>query len=121
MESNLERMNKNKKGKPFTFHNSFILAINHMRLCFHLLYRPTEGVIKTTGKSLPSHSSYGHICKRINKLNIESNCSSNSNIDDDYIIIAVDSTGIKVTNRDQWIPYKWGSRKKGYLKFMLLL
>jgi len=24
---------------------------------------------KVTGKNLPSHPSYGHICKRVNKLN----------------------------------------------------
>ena len=38
--------------------------------------------------------------------------------DDDDIIIAVDSTGIKVTNRGQWMFDKWGVRnkKKGYLK-----
>ncbi len=36
--------------------------------------------------------------------------------DDDLIIIAADSKGIKVTNRGQWMSYKWGSRKKSYLK-----
>ncbi|MGK4277554.1 transposase, partial [Escherichia coli] len=33
------------------------------------------------------------------------------------IIIAVDSTGIKVTNRGQWMNKKWNiGTKKGYLK-----
>ena len=35
---------------------------------------------------------------------------------DDYIIIAIDSTGIKVTNRGQWLRDKWNIKKKGYLK-----
>ena len=39
---------------------------------------------------------YGHICKRINRLNVN---IKNNNIDDDDLIIAADSTGIKVTNR----------------------
>ena len=34
---------------------------------------------------------------------------------DDYIIIAIDSTGIKITNRGQWLKDKWNIRK-GYLK-----
>jgi hypothetical protein len=38
----LERMNKNKKGKPFTFPNSFILAAVYIRYSFHLPYRQTE-------------------------------------------------------------------------------
>jgi hypothetical protein len=41
----------------------------------------------------------------------------NVGIDDDFVIIAaVDSTGIKVTNRGQWIQDKWNAEKKRYLK-----
>jgi len=97
-------MNKNKKGKPFEFPDSFILAIGYIRYSFRLPYRQTEGVINVTGKSLPSKPSYGHICKRINKLNVNINDGSVKKDDDDrYIIIAIDSTGIKVTNRGQWM------------------
>ena len=97
-------MNKNKKGKPFIFPDSFILFIGYIRYSFHLPYRQTEGIIKATGKTLPEKSpSYGHICKRINKLNVNINNGRVKNDDDDdddgYIIIAADSTGIKVTNR----------------------
>ena len=48
-----------------------------------------------------ANPSYGHICKRINKLNI--NIKKDNTDDDEYIIISVDSTGIKVTNRGQWM------------------
>ena len=34
----------------------------------------------------------------------------------DYIIIVIDSTCIKVTNRGQWMREKWKIRKKGCLK-----
>ena len=36
--------------------------------------------------------------------------------DDDNIIIAIDSTGIKITNRGQWMQDKWKAEKKSYLK-----
>jgi hypothetical protein len=112
-DSELERMNENKKGRPFTFPNSFIVAIGYVRYSFHLPYRQTEGIIKATGKRLPSNPSYGHICKRINKLNI--NIKGEKIVDD--LIITVDSTGIKVTNRGQWMNEKWDlQNKKGYLK-----
>src|SRR6476660_2825782 len=39
-----------------------------------------------------------------------------SNSKTKYIVIAVDSTGIKVTNRGQWMREKWHVKKKGYLK-----
>jgi predicted transcriptional regulator len=65
-------------------------------------------------KRLHDNPSYGHICKRINKLNID--IKGDKIVDD--LIIAVDSTGIKVTNRGQWMNEKWNvqNRKKGYLK-----
>ena len=116
-------MNKNKKGKPFEFPDSFILAIGYIRYSFRLPYRQTEGIINVTGKSLPSKPSYGHICKRINRLsvNISNGLVKKDDDDDDdddgYIIIAADSTGIKVTNRGQWMDEKWNVlNRKGYLK-----
>lgn len=110
----LQRMNKNKMGKPFIFPNSFILTIGYIRYSFQLPYRQTEGIIKATGKSLLSKPSYGHICKRINKLNID---IKREKIDDDDLVISIDSTGIKVTNRGQWMAEKWNTQnKKGYLK-----
>jgi hypothetical protein len=37
---------------------------------------------------------------------------------DEYIVIAIDSTGIKVTNRGQWMRAKWNlkNNNKKYLK-----
>jgi len=40
-------------------------------------------------------------------------------IDNDGVIIALDSTGINITNRVQWMADKWdikNENKKGYLK-----
>jgi hypothetical protein len=33
----------------------------------------------------------------------------------DDIVIVLDCTGIKITNRGEWLPHKWNVRK-GYLK-----
>ena len=117
-------MNENKKGKPFTFPGSFILAVGHMRACFHLPYRQTEGIIKATGKSLPNHPGYGHMCKGIDRMDVDITGSTRTgDEDDDDIIIAVDSTGIKATNRGQWMLDRWWARnkKKGHLKIHTLL
>ena len=113
----LERMNEGKKGKPFTFPDSFILVIGYIRYSFHLPYRQTEGIIKATGKRLPANPpSYGQICKRINRLNIEIKRDKTDDNNDD-IIVSIDSTGIKVTNRGQWMDEKWNVlNRKGYPK-----
>ena len=98
-------MNKNKKGKPFTFPDSFILVIGYIRTSFHLPYRQTKGVINATGKRLllPANPSYGHICKRNNNLTINIKKDKIDDDDDDDLIISIDSTGIEVTNRGQWM------------------
>jgi hypothetical protein len=113
----LEKMNEGKKGKPFTFPDSFILVIGYIRYSFHLPYRQTEGIIKATGNRLPANPpSYGQICKRINRLNIEIKRDKTDDNNDD-IIVSIDSTGIKVTNRGQWMDEKWNTQnRKGYLK-----
>jgi hypothetical protein len=64
---------------------------------------------------------YNNKHRRINKLNIQikENNKSNKEFEDDYLVIAIDSTGIKVTNRGQWMQDKWNvkdNNKKGYLK-----
>jgi hypothetical protein len=95
-------MNNNKKGKPFIFPNYFILTIGYIRYSFHLPYRQTEGIIKVIGKKLPSNSpSYGHICKRINKLSIDikRDGTGDGDGDGDDLMISIDSTGINLTNR----------------------
>jgi hypothetical protein len=101
-EDDLARMNENKNGKKYQFPDLFILVIGYIRIYFHLPYRQTEGIIKATGKSLPYYPSYSQICRRVNKLDMSTKWSDDDDDDDDDgIVIALDSTGIKVTNRGQ--------------------
>src|SRR5215211_1714493 len=89
-----------------------------MRAYFHLPYRQTEGVVrKQASNTLPSIPDYSRICRRINKLDIKINDDDDKSSlqHDDYFIIAIDSTGIEVTNRGEWIRHKWNV-KRGYLK-----
>jgi Transposase DDE domain len=119
-DEELEKMNGNKEGKKYKFPDSFILIIGHIRVYFHLPYRQTEGIIKATvGKSIPTDKqpSYSQICRRVNRLDISCNrLGYDDDDDDESIVIAIDSTGIKVTNRGQWMQDKWNVGKKGYLK-----
>lgn len=112
----IDEMNEKKEGRKYRYPDSLILVIGYIRVYLHLPYRQTEGIIKATAKNLPNHPSYSQINRRINNLDIDS--SRNSELDDDDLIIAVDSTGIKVTNRGQWRYDKWNikNKKKGYLK-----
>lgn len=110
-EEELEKMNDGKVGEPYHYPESFIQLLGYMRAYFHLPYRQTEGVVKAhAGKKVPSIPDYSTISRRVNKLAIK----INERIGND-IIIALDSTGIKVSNRGEWMRHKWHVRR-GYLK-----
>ena len=120
-DNELEKMNKEKEGRKFVYPDSFIKLLAYMRIYFHLPYRQTEGVVREHASStLPSIPDYSNINKRVNKLDIaiSNNDKSIVNNDNDNFVIALDATGIKVTNRGDWIYHKWNlnKKKKGYLK-----
>ena len=79
--------------------------------------RHTQGHAKGKVPSIPDFTT---INRRINRLDIRIKEDDNKNkeFQDDYIVIAIDSTGIKITNRGQWMKDKWNMKnnKKGYLK-----
>ena len=53
------------------------------------------------------------ISRRINRLDIKTEDNNKSKeFEDEYLIIAIDSTGIKITNRGQWMRDKWNIRKE---------
>ena len=118
-DTELKEMNKDKIGEPFHYPNTFLLLLGYAKVYFHLPYRQTEGIAQghANGK-VPSIPDYTTINRRINRLDIKIKDVDNKNKDskDEYIVIAIDSTGIKVTNRGQWMREKWDVRKKGYLK-----
>ena len=119
----LSEMNKNKEGRKFVYPDSFIKLLGYMRAYFHLPYRQTEGVVREHAfNTLPSIPDYSNISRRINRLDIKISLdggADKSNLhNDDNFVIAIDSTGIKVTNRGEWIRHKWNV-KRGYLKIHL--
>lgn len=116
----LKKMNKGKECPHFRYPNSLIslLAIVHAYL---LPYRQLEGFlrmmsihIKKLQETVPDFTT---IWWRVERTKI--NLDPNINPEKDDIVIAVDSTGIKVTNRGEWILDKWKNKKrmrKGFIK-----
>ena len=121
-DSELKEMNKDKVGEPFHYPNTFLLLLGYAKVYFHLPYRQTEGIAQGHAKwKVPSIPNYTTINRRINRLDIQikDTTDSSKEFEDEYIIIAIDGPGIKVTNRGQWMKDKWhikNNNKKGYLK-----
>jgi hypothetical protein len=120
-DTELKEMNKDKVGEPFHHPDTFLLLLGYAKAYFHLPYRQTEGIAHGHAKGkVPSIPDYTTISRRINRLDIQINDtnSKNKEFKDEYIIIAIDSTGIKVTNKGQWMREKWyiKNNNKKYLK-----
>jgi hypothetical protein len=110
-DNELDYMNNGKESASYRYPNSFVQLLGYVRAYFHLPYRQTEGVVRAyTGSKVRSIPDYSTINRRVNKLDIR----INKRIGND-IVIVLDSTGIKVTNRGEWLPHKWNIRT-GYLK-----
>src|SRR6476646_3453090 len=110
----LNSMNNGKRGAQYHYPDSFIQLLGYMRVYFHLPYRQAEGVVMAyAGNKVPSIPNYSTINRRVNTQDIIIN--ERHETDDDDIVIALDSTGIKVANRGEWIRHKWHVRR-GYLK-----
>jgi len=84
-----------------------------MRVLFHLPYRQTEGFLKALRKfdSRIQGPDISTIDRRVNRLDLKLDEEGYG----DDLIIAVDASGIKVSNRGDWVRRKWKVRR-GYLK-----
>ncbi len=112
----LEKMNEKKVGKPYRYPKSFIQFLAFLYVAFNLPYRQLEGFIKALMKlndelKKPDHAT---IHRRVLKLNLNLDDSLKKN--KKPITIAVDASGIKVTNRGEWIRKKWKKERRGFLK-----
>jgi IS5 family transposase len=106
----LSQMNLGKVGEPYDYPESFMQLLGYMRAYFHLPYRQTQGVVMAHASKVPCIPDYSTISRRVNRLEIKINEQLGNDI-----VIALDSTGIKVANRGEWMRHKWHVRK-GYLK-----
>jgi hypothetical protein len=108
----LERMNYGKRGRPFAYPESFIQFAAMACVFFHLPYRQLEGFINQLSLYMPKLKSadYTTLWHRINELDLFLPTTRYE------ILAAVDSTGIKVTNRGEWIRKKHRIKHKGWIK-----
>ena len=112
-DDELETLNVNKGGRPFEYPPSFIQFSAVVHEIFHLPYRQMEGVFRQLARYIPElkPADYTTLFKRITKLDIQ---IKNKELPKE-IVLAVDSSGIKVTNGGDWIRKKWKVRR-GWLK-----
>lgn len=111
----LEKMNVNKRGSPFAFPQSFIAYTALMKTVFSVPYRQLEGILEKLSQYIEGLTSadYTTLWRRIRATEIE--IALQENRDGPDVIVAIDSTGMKVTNRGEWMREKW-KKKRGWIK-----
>jgi hypothetical protein len=90
-------MNKEKRGRPYEFPENFIFFMAFVHVLF-LPYRQMEGFLRKLSEYIPhlKTADFTTLHKRIQK--IEQSLPEVKEEKD--LVIALDSTGVKVTNRD---------------------
>lgn len=108
-------MNAGKPGRPFEFPESFIEFMAVWYTFFQLPYRQLEGAARQLAEflPLPKAADYTTLWTRIRALDLEVQLPAQT---DGPVVAAVDSTGVKVTNRSEWLRRKHGTERRGWLK-----
>lgn len=113
----IKQMNANKVGQPYLYPESMIefLAVLSPKYDFRAL----EGIMHAISKMNCNFPviSYSQINRRINALNVDFPVENDNIVFDD--IAGSDATGIKVSNRGEWMRQKWKVRR-GWIKVVTL-
>jgi Transposase DDE domain len=121
----LKKMNKGKESANYRYPNSLILLLLATVHVYLLPYHQLEGFlrmmsvhIKRLQEIVPDFTT---IWWGVVKMKI--NLDSKINIERDGIVIAVNSTGIKVTNRGEWMLDNWKNKRKrkGFIKIHVVV
>lgn len=118
-DKELKQMNHKKVGRPYKYSHSMMAAIAICRLLFGFSYRVTEGYFTKhwDGHDVPHFSV---IWKRVGGTMPVFDKASVRNLLKGKRCFVVDSTGLKLSNRGEWIRVKWNV-KRGFFKLHILI
>lgn len=110
----IKEMNHGKEGNPYLYPDSMIefLAILNVK---SFDYRALEGIMRALSHKFNNFPiiSYTQICRRVNQMDIDFSTEESD------LVVGVDGSGIKVSNRGDWMRHKW-KVKKGWIKVVVL-
>lgn len=110
----IKEMNHGKVGQPYLYPNSMIefLAVLYAK---SFDYRALEGITEALSKRFYNFPviSFSQIRRRIIQLSLSFRAKGNN------LIVGSDGTGMKVSNRGEWIRQKW-KVKRGRIKVVIL-
>lgn len=99
--------------RPYEYSDALMLSISALKTYFNLPFRQTEGLCRAMKKQLKLKRvpDYSTINRRFNEVDVPMRTDSK-----EPVVIAVDATGVKVTNRGEWMREHYGKKRRGYVK-----
>lgn len=112
-----EVSNIGKRGHPFVYTNAEIAFYTVPAIYLRLPLRQAQGLAKILAKIADNENvpNFSTLSRRKKTIIPEVNMNDMSK----KTTIAIDSTGIKVTNRGDWLRKKWRKERKGFIKLHL--
>ncbi len=101
---------------PFVFPERFVEWMGLVRVFFRMPYRQMQGFAQKLSGFIPlKPADYTTLFKRIAATRLPFDAAT---LDRDDVVVALDSTGFRVTNRGEWINHvgKSGRDRRGWLK-----
>jgi len=113
----LSRMNEKKRGRPYEYPEQFCKFTGFIHIIYSMPYRQMEGFLRQLSNFVSplKAADYTTLFKRISLMDLSLQETIREKQKGDDIVIAVDSSGIKVTNRGEWIREKWKIHR-GWIK-----
>ena len=111
--------NAGKRGHPFIYPGLFINWMACIHSIFQMPYRQMEGFTTALSRMLPGLQSadYTILFRRIQQMPL---AFPAANAEGEEIVVAVDSSGIKVTNRGEWMR-EMGRIHLGWIKAHIIV
>jgi len=111
----LERINRGKRGRPFVYPPSLVRMVETVRAALRMPLRSLEGFLRVLGRIVPVRApDYSTLWHRLKDKRLPVRVPVLPASKAGYVI-AVDSTGLKVSNRGEWLREKWHVRR-GWVK-----
>jgi Transposase DDE domain len=114
-DTELSRMNAHKRGRHYLYPVPFIQWVAAIHVLFSMPYRQMEGFLRKLSPFVQQDlaADYTILFRRIRLFELPVSDTIGQTGKD--VVVAIDSTGIKVTNRGEWMREKWRVHR-GWIK-----
>ena len=114
-DKDLEKLNRGKVGAPYVYPECLMVFLAYLHVLLNIDYRGLKGFLRGLSRLISFDvPDYTTICRRVNKVAIEIKKTLIS-YKDKEVVVYLDSSGAKVTNRGEWTRQKWKVRR-GWIK-----